>query len=88
MLRNIMSKRVVLEISEDLHTQLKLLCVRKKITITAEVTKLICQLLDGEAKTEKEAQEKTETTQENSQEDESQALEKYLRKMTGDRVFD
>ena len=83
-----MAKRVVLEISEDLHTQLKLLCVRKKITITAEVTNLICQLLDGEAKTEKQAQEKTETTQENSQEDKPSELEEYLRTLRGDGTFD
>ena len=80
-----MAKRVVLEISDDLHTQLKLLCVSKKITITAEVTKLICQLLNGQAKTEKEPTEKTETTPEKPSEN---ALEKYLRQLRGDNTCD
>jgi hypothetical protein len=51
-----MPKRVVLEISEDLHKHFKAFCADNGTTITQEITSFICGLLESKAETEKEAQ--------------------------------
>ncbi|MCJ7633097.1 hypothetical protein MUP77_11985 [Candidatus Bathyarchaeota archaeon] len=51
-----MTKRIVLEISEDLHKQFKAFCADNGTTITEEIKSFICGLLESKAEMEKEAQ--------------------------------
>lgn len=57
---NVRQKKLVFEIPEDLHEKLKLYCIHKKTTITAQVTDLICEFLETatEAQNEAETEEK------------------------------
>jgi hypothetical protein len=51
-----MTKRIVFEIDEELHTKLKLYCTHNKTNITREIKQFICSLLETEEEMKKEAE--------------------------------
>lgn len=69
-----MTKRIVLEVSEDLHKQFKAFCADSGTTITEEIKSFICGLLDSKAETEKEAE--TEDKKEIPSQEQEQEQEK------------
>jgi hypothetical protein len=49
-----MAKKLVLNISEDLHIRFKIFCIQKKITMENQIAILVEKLLEGELKEAKQ----------------------------------
>jgi len=81
---NIMSKRVVVEIPEDLHRNFKAFCSRNGTKITKEVRDFICGLLESEEDMLKDEATKTPGRKDKN----SAAVEESQVKSEAEKPFD